>query len=67
MNKYYLYVVTAERQPAQKAIARQMQILIIVAFNRLQLPVAGVSDGYENANIAALLTSCPHPVNMWCN
>lgn len=56
--KHYLNVVTAERQTAQKATVKQMHTLIIVAFNRLQLPVAGISDGYANTRIAALFTNC---------
>lgn len=52
-------VMTAERQPAHRTIVKQINKLTIVAFNRLQLPVAGTSDGNVNTNKAALVTNCP--------
>ena len=59
MEYTYLKVMTAERQPAHRTIAKQINKLTIVAFNRLQLPVAGTSDGNVNTNKAALVTNCP--------
>lgn len=46
------------RQLVYSMIAKQMNIQIVAPFNRLQLPVAGTSDGYANTNSAELLTNC---------
>lgn len=54
----YLKVITAERQPAHNTIVKHIKRLIIVALNRLQLPVAGTSDGNANTNKAAPLINC---------
>lgn len=54
---HYLKLIIAERQPEQRTIVKQMNRLIIVAFNRLQLPVAGTSDGNANVSSAALPNS----------
>lgn len=51
-------MVTVERHPAHKMIVKQTQILIMVALSRLQLPVAGISDGNANTSVAALLAIC---------
>lgn len=57
-------VITVVRHVTHMAIAPHMQILIIVPFSRLQLPVDGISDGNVNANTAALLISCNHFIHI---
>lgn len=61
----YPYVITAVKQATHIAIVAHMQILIIVPFNRLQLPVAGISDGKVNTNTAALLISYIHFIHIF--
>lgn len=49
--------IIVDKQPLQKTIDKQTNMHKIMPFKCLQLVVGGISDGYENTNIAALLTS----------
>lgn len=53
----YLKSTTAVRQPVHNITVKQINMHIIAPLNRLQLPVAGTSDGYANTRMAALLTN----------
>lgn len=55
-NVTHLKSTIMVRQLVHSIITKQIDIQIIVPFNRL--PVAGTSDGYANTNSAELLTNC---------
>lgn len=46
------------RQQVHSIITKPINVQIIAPFNRLQLFVAGTSDGYANTNSAELLNNC---------
>lgn len=51
----YLNVMKVEMQPVQNTIDKHTNMHKINPFIRLQLPVAGISEGYANTSSAALL------------